>query len=158
MATDGYSSSTSSLQKRLSTKLVTYYKGAELEEDHYYPFGLNLEATSLPAAVNNIKYNSKELQRNEFTGTGLQNLELEDFANRVHDPQTGRWWQPDPMADYFVKQSPYCTMDDNPAVNNDPTGTYSEFGAWWRNLLWGGSGTSYTKTGGWGVNLAPADG
>jgi RHS repeat-associated protein len=94
----------------------------EQEEDPYYPFGLNLEETSLPAAVNNIKYNTKELQRNEFTGTGLQNLEWEDYGARMQDPQIGRWNQLDPLAEKSRRWSPYVYGVDNPVRFIDPDG------------------------------------
>jgi RHS repeat-associated protein len=114
-------SSSASVPVSFDNLLVTYYKGAELEEDHYYPFGLNLEIVSLPTAVNNIKYNSKELQRNEFT-TGVTSLEWEDYGARMQDPQIGRWMQIDPLAEYMRRQSPYNYALNNPVKLIDPTG------------------------------------
>jgi RHS repeat-associated protein len=70
---------------------------------------------------NKFKYNGIELQHQEFSdGTGLEEYSAK-FRNL--DPQTGRWWQIDPMAEKERENvSPYASMSDNPILRSDPMG------------------------------------
>ena len=121
-----FMSSASSSVISIDNFTVTLYNGSEIEEDHYYPFGLNLEIAGLsPSMTNNIKYNSKELQHNEFTDpvTGIQSgLTWEDYGARMQDPQIGRWLQIDPLAERYNSWSSYCYAIDNPIKYLDPNG------------------------------------
>ena len=124
---------------------VEHYTSEIVDENHYYPFGLTLQTNERP----NVTANKHKYQGIELEGSfGLETYET-DF--RGLDPQIGRWRQIDPYADDFSYQSPYVSMDNNPANNTDPDGSFSRFGAWWRNAVWGGDGISKNKQGEWGV-------
>jgi RHS repeat-associated protein len=96
-----------------------------LEATSYYPFGLQQKGISLTASTQNLqnKYlfnDGNELQNHEFSdGSGL---ELYDATFRSLDPQLGRFWQIDILADYSENLSPYTFASNNPILFNDPLG------------------------------------
>jgi RHS repeat-associated protein len=107
---------------------VQYKQGPILEENHYYPYGLTMAGISDKAlktnyAENKYRFNSgNELQNKEFSdGSGL---ELYDAHARSFDPQLGRFWQIDSMADRNNQESltPYQFGTDDPSRYNDPSG------------------------------------
>jgi RHS repeat-associated protein len=105
-----------------------------LEESHYYPFGLTMAGISDKALKTNYTENKfkyiegSELQNKEFSdGTGL---ELYETNFRSLDPQLGRFWQIDPLADQYHFTSTYQYALNNPALYNDPTGAFENW-CWW---------------------------
>lgn len=73
------------------------------------------------AVQNRNKFNGgNEMQSGEFTdGVGL---ELFDAVNRSYDPQLGRFWQIDELADANWEWTPYNFSINNPIRFNDPLG------------------------------------
>lgn len=117
-----------------------------VQTDDYYPFGMQMGG---------LGYKRADLERNDFLYQSQElltdfELGLYSFELRNYDPSLGRWLTTDP-ADQFA--SPYLSMGNNPIMNVDPDGAYSEWGARWRNIFYGGSGI-YKSGGEWGFNIA----
>jgi RHS repeat-associated protein len=89
-----------------------------LQENHYYPFGMNMSGPwqdDAAARNNQYLYNGKEL--NEDFGLGLY-----DYGARWYDASLGRWWSPDPLAEKYRRWSGYNYGVDNPVRFIDPDG------------------------------------
>ncbi|MBO3699525.1 DUF6443 domain-containing protein [Roseivirga sp. E12] len=112
--------SASSLPVYFDQFQITHTKGAILQEDHYYPFGMNINALSSTAPLskpNKYKFNGNE-EQTEF------DLNLFDFNARFYDPAVGRFISVDPLTDApeQVALSPYQFSWNNPYNLNDPDG------------------------------------
>ncbi|HLO82157.1 MAG TPA: RHS repeat-associated core domain-containing protein [Chitinophagaceae bacterium] len=96
---------------------------------HYYPFGLTMAGISSKAlnglADNKKKFNEgTEFETGEFSdGSGL---EMYATNYRSMDPQTGRFWQIDPLAEMSEGWSPFTYANNNPIYYNDPLGLTSD--------------------------------
>ena len=92
-----------------------------IQEDHYYPYGMQLSSNQFSyrlGTINNMLFNGKE-KMNDFS------LNMYDFGARFYDPAIGRWSAVDPLSHQFPWQSPYCSMDNDPISKIDPTGRAS---------------------------------
>ena len=97
---------------------IAHRNGAILEETHYYPFGLTIQALSSKAAnrlKNSFKYNGGNLlESNEISdGSGL---EWYDAINRSYDFQLGRFLQIDILAGLAEDETPYQFGFNNPIL------------------------------------------
>jgi RHS repeat-associated protein len=83
--------------------------------------GISDKAIKPQYAENKYRANGgDELQNKEFSdGSGL---EAYDANFRMYDPQIGRFWQQDPLADANESWSPYSYVNDNPSSFVDPLG------------------------------------
>ncbi|SFF51945.1 RHS repeat-associated core domain-containing protein [Thermoflexibacter ruber] len=95
-----------------------------VQENHYYPFGLNMKGLDYTAPNPNTE--------NKFTFNGQTeketklNLHWHETAFRSYDPQVGRFHQIDPLADLFTGINPYQFGYNNPIAFNDLSGLASE--------------------------------
>ncbi|MBL7818777.1 MAG: RHS repeat-associated core domain-containing protein [Saprospiraceae bacterium] len=88
------------------------------QENHYYPFGLNMEGTwqNTPSVLDNkYTYNGKEW--NDDFG-----LNVSDYGFRSYDPAIGRWYVPEPLTDFHPSITPYNYCFNNPINFIDPLG------------------------------------
>ena len=101
---------------------ITHTKGVIMQEDHYYPFGMNILALSSNAPLstsNHFKYNGNEEQI-EFS------LDLYDFNARIYDPILGRFIQIDALAEEQLEMSAYQFAWNSPIRLSDPSGLKPE--------------------------------
>lgn len=75
--------------------------------------GRKYSATSSSKYRYSINGQEKEFELNE----NITSAEYWEYDSRI-----GRRWNIDPLAHKFVWQSPYCAMDNNPILKNDPLG------------------------------------
>jgi RHS repeat-associated protein len=124
---------------------VVQTRGPLIEENHYYPFGLTMAGISDKAVKNQYPENKyrfdagNELQNKEFSdGSGLQ---MYDMYFRALDPQLGRFWQPDPIADDYAHVSPYSYALNDPIAMYDPLGSDNTVNIWQAIVdLWNSGG------------------
>jgi RHS repeat-associated protein len=97
--------------------LITSADRDEMQINHYYPFGLNMEGNWQGGIYNQNKYqyNGKEL--NQDFG-----LDWNDYGARFYDPALARWTTVDPLADKYHQSSPYAYVLNRPTIAIDPDG------------------------------------
>jgi RHS repeat-associated protein len=108
------------LTDHLGNVHVTFTKNTSgnaeiIQEDHYYPFGLQMSGQHFENTtfLNKYLYNGKEKQ----TQTGYF-----DYGFRQLDPQLCRWHVADAMAESYLSTSPYAYVTNNPVSFKDYMG------------------------------------
>ncbi|WP_139166633.1 RHS repeat-associated core domain-containing protein [Epilithonimonas hungarica] len=115
-----------------------------LDRNDYYPFGMNMQGVDSSfdtmGSFLNHKYNRKELQETGFY----------DYGWRQYMPDLGRWFGMDKLSETYSSTSPYAYVMNNPAMNFDPDGRYTQgSGDNWLQDMWDNttSYSSWTNTG-----------
>jgi RHS repeat-associated protein len=104
-----YTSNESPVDVFFDNLQVTHVRGPLQEETHYYPFGLTMAGISSKAA------GKLENKKNKFQGQEYNDdlgLNTYEFKWRTDDPQTGRFWQVDPLSDKYVYNSTYAFSEN----------------------------------------------
>lgn len=94
---------------------ISHTRGAIVEDNAYYPYGLRIQGISAKAALkpqSRIGYQGDFNERDDETG-------YNEFTLRSYDPQIGRWIQVDPND---VEPGMYNGMSNNPINITDPLG------------------------------------
>ena len=99
-----------------------------VQVSNYYPFGMvmnqeNFNAGGLNYQQNQYLYNGKELQTNEFEGSGL---DWYDYGARMYDPAIARFTTIDPLVEDYSNQSPFLYAYNNPIRYTDFLGMGAE--------------------------------
>jgi RHS repeat-associated protein len=122
---------------------------------HYYPFGLTMAGISSKALnfggpENKIRFQEQEFAHKEFSdGSGL---EMYEFKYRMHDPQIGRFWQIDPLADKYVYNSTYAFSENQVISYRELEGLEKVLAIFYQGGPFGGAKTTTPeKAGGAGV-------
>ena len=103
----------------------------------------------------------REYAEGETEETGWNSFEarIAYADSSAYDPVIGRWLSVDPARQFA---SPYVGMGNNPVVNVDPDGEWTEFGAAWRRLSASIIGLNpskiYEVDGEWGYNTGVKNG
>ncbi len=103
---------------------VTHSRGAIVEDNAFYPFGLKMQGISARAALKpktKYGYQGDYNEQDEETG-------YDEFAMRTYDAQIGRWVQVDPCIE---QPGMYNGMGNDPVNIVDPFG--AEGNNWYRN-------------------------
>jgi RHS repeat-associated protein len=101
---------------------VKHIRGALLETNEFYPYGLKMANISYRAAsvlVNRYGYNGG----NEYEDEG--ELNYSNTFYRKYDAQIGRFTGVDMLAENYANFSPYNFGLGNPVMFNDPSGAFN---------------------------------
>ncbi len=88
-----------------------------LQENHYYPFGLNMEGPWLNDEGLDYKYQYNDKEWNDDYG-----LNLNDYGARWYDPARIIWSSVDPMAPSTPYVNPFNYVENTPINAIDPDG------------------------------------
>jgi len=101
------------------------FSGIEVvEENHFYPYGLQQEETSYTVdGITPYRHGFQGQFAEREKETSLNNFDL-----RMYSADIGRWMAPDPYGQF---SSPYVGMGNDPANSVDPDGGWiAEVGKW----------------------------
>ncbi len=118
MHEDGSSSYEYSLKDHLGNTRITFDEDLNIiQEDAYYPYGMNIKGLSYnnSCSENKYKYNGKEHQE-DF------GLNCYDFETRFYDASLTMTLSMDPLLEKYHPISPYRMFANNPVRYTDPTG------------------------------------
>lgn len=102
-----------------STRVVVDSCGVVRERNDYYAFGKRWDDPDRPVSDNRYLFNGKEAQIIGATG-------WLDYGARMYDPELGRWFVPDPLAEVYYGTSSYAYVRNNPILRIDPNGMWDE--------------------------------
>lgn len=92
-----------------------------LQENHYYPFGMNMNGQWMANPGREDKYKFNSIERNDDFGL---NADMAYF--RTLDGAIGRWWQIDPLAEIAHGWTPYRFGFNTPLYYSDPWGLFED--------------------------------
>jgi RHS repeat-associated protein len=96
---------------------VTQIKSPVVQQQEFFPFGMTAQSYNRESSVpQSFLFNGGTELR---TDLGLNTYET---LFRMYDPALGRFWQIDPLADFFSGINPYSFAFDNPILYSDPDG------------------------------------
>ena len=98
-----------------SVRQVVSGNGSVIEQNDYYPFGKRWAAVAAPISDNRHRFSGKEEQ-------AFLSLPYVDFGARMYNPDWGRWFTQDPLAEKYYSWAPYCYCINNPIKYVDPNG------------------------------------
>jgi len=100
-----------------NTRIVIDESGQPIQENNYYPFGMNMENIDIVEDKGErdtrFTYNGKEMN---------EDLGWHDYGARFYDPAIARFSTIDPLAEEFSSWTPYHYVHNNPILLTDPTG------------------------------------
>ena len=89
--------------------------GSVIEQNDYYPFGKRWAAVAAPISDNRHRFSGKEEQ-------AFLSLPYVDFGARMYNPDWGRWFTQDPLAEKYYPIGQYCYCAGNPIRYIDSDG------------------------------------
>ena len=98
-----------------SVRQVVSGDGSVIEQNDYYPFGKRWAAVAAPISDNRHRFSGKEEQ-------AFLSLPYVDFGARMYNPDWGRWFTQDPLAEKYYPIGQYCYCAGNPIRYIDSDG------------------------------------
>ena len=98
-----------------SVRQVVSGDGSVIEQNDYYPFGERWAAVAAPISDNRHRFSGKEEQ-------AFLSLPYVDFGARMYNPDWGRWFTQDPLAEKYYPIGQYCYCAGNPIRFSDKKG------------------------------------
>lgn len=137
------SNETPNIEMYFDNLQVTHTRGSLLEEDHYYPFGLRMQALCSKAAgspENALFHAGKELESGSFRDGSAP--AWYDFGARMYDVQSGRWTSIDSAAENYYGLSPYTYTGNDPVNAKELDGNLFVFASGFMLNQWLGGASS----------------